>query len=146
MAMENRKPEAPAVFEGEITLAAVLDHLDRLLEWVETLLTAHSCPAKTCRQLTMATEEIFVNIAHYAYPGKTGEVTVRAGRAGTAFVLQYEDEGEAFDPLQWPSPDTKAEIKDRGVGGLGIYLIRQLTDQAVYARLEGKNQLTIYSW
>jgi anti-sigma regulatory factor (Ser/Thr protein kinase) len=91
----------------------------------------------------MAAEEIFVNIANYAYPGKIGEATVRAGRAEEAFVLQFEDAGVPFNPLAWPIPDIKAGIEDRSIGGLGIYLVRKMTDQAVYTRLPEKNQLTV---
>ncbi|MDR0556819.1 MAG: SpoIIE family protein phosphatase [Treponema sp.] len=139
----SASPESPPVFERETTLPAVLDNLDRLFEWVETFLADYSCPTKVCRQFAMVTEEVFVNIVHCAYPGKTGDVTLRAGRAGEAFVLQYEDEGVPFNPLEWPTPDIKAGLEDRGLGGLGIYLIKKMMDQVVYTRLPDKNQLTV---
>jgi sigma-B regulation protein RsbU (phosphoserine phosphatase) len=136
-------PECPPVFEQEITLPAILENLDRLLEWVETFLADRSCPAKIRQQLVMAAEEIFMNIVHYAYPGKTGNATVRTGRAGEVFVLQYEDEGVPFNPLEWPKPVLKGGIEDRSIGGRGIYLIKKMTDRMSYARLSGKNQLTV---
>jgi sigma-B regulation protein RsbU (phosphoserine phosphatase) len=137
-------PGTPSlVFEQEIVLPAVLDSLEQLLKWLEIALRDFSCPAKTCHQLEVVTEEIFVNIANYAYPEKSGDVTVRTGMAGEAFVVQFEDDGVPFDPSGWPNPDTKAAIEDRNIGGLGIYLVKKMTDQVTYRRLNDKNLLTI---
>ncbi|MDR2403915.1 MAG: SpoIIE family protein phosphatase [Spirochaetaceae bacterium] len=136
-------PDTPPVFERETTLPAVLDNLDRLLEWIETVLEDYSCPPKTCHQMAVVTEEIFVNIVNYAYPEGSGDVTLRAGRMGEAFVVQFEDDGVPFDPSEWPDPDTKAVIEDRNVGGLGLYLAKKMTDHISYQRLDGKNLLTI---
>ncbi|MDR2739614.1 MAG: ATP-binding protein [Treponema sp.] len=143
--MDRRQtPEGPSAFERETTLPATLDDLDRLLEWVKAALDAYACPAGTSQQLMMVTEEIFVNIANYAYPEKTGDVTVRIGRAGEAFAIQFEDGGEFFDPLDWPNPKIKGSIEERKVGGLGIYLVKTMTDHADYRWLDGRNQLTIF--
>jgi anti-sigma regulatory factor (Ser/Thr protein kinase) len=136
--------DSPPAFAREITLPAALDNLDRLLEWIETVLADYSCPARTSRQIAMATEEIFVNIANYAYPGKTGDATLRTGRAGKSIVVQFEDGGIPFDPLAWPNPQTKASIEERTIGGLGIFLVKKTMDRVSYARVEGKNQLTFY--
>jgi anti-sigma regulatory factor (Ser/Thr protein kinase) len=136
-------PETPPVFEKEITLSAVLNNLDRALAWLETILTNYSCPPRICHQLMIITEEIFMNITNYAYPGKTGNVTLRAGRAGEAFAVQYEDEGIPFNPLEWPSPQTDTPLEARRIGGLGIHMVRKMTDQLTYLRLPGKNQLTV---
>ncbi|MFP3089595.1 ATP-binding protein [Treponema sp. TIM-1] len=135
---------APPAFEKEITLSASAANLDQLLDWVETTLAAYSCSTKTCHHIMMVTEEIFINIAKYAYPEQTGEATVRFGRAGDALVLQFEDGGTPFNPLQWPAPQTGAPIEKRNIGGLGIHLVKKMTDHAAYAQVGGKNQLTIY--
>ncbi|MDR2068305.1 MAG: ATP-binding protein [Spirochaetaceae bacterium] len=137
-------PDGPPVFEREITLPAALSHLDQLLAWIETALEDYACPIKTSQQLTMVTEEAFVNIANYAYPGKTGEMILRTGRAGKALALQFEDGGIPFNPLEWPNPKTKGTIEERNIGGLGIYLVKTMTDHVTYQRLNGKNLLTIF--
>jgi sigma-B regulation protein RsbU (phosphoserine phosphatase) len=137
-------PDTPPVFERELSLSAALDNLDRVLEWIETVLGDYSCPAGAGRQLVMATEEIFVNIARYAYPGKTGEATLRAGRAGAAFVIEFEDGGIPFNPLEWPKPQTTGPIEERSIGGRGIFLVKKLTDRIAYRRLDGKNLLAIF--
>jgi anti-sigma regulatory factor (Ser/Thr protein kinase) len=137
-------PDAPLVFERVITLPAVLDSLDRLLEWMEIILEDYSCSEKTGQQITMVSEEIFINITNYAYSRKNGEVTVRIGRTGKTVALQFEDGGIPFNPLEWPNPKTKGGIETRNIGGLGIYLIKTMTDHAAYQRLDGKNLLTIF--
>jgi sigma-B regulation protein RsbU (phosphoserine phosphatase) len=134
---------ATPVFEEEISFPAELDNLDALMEWVETALEERSCSAKTCHQIAIVSEEIFVNIVKYAYPEKPGPVTLRAGRSGEAVVVQFEDSGPPFNPLEWPDPDTKAPIEDRDIGGLGIYMVKKMTGQVSYRRLNGKNLLTI---
>ncbi|MDR2362853.1 MAG: SpoIIE family protein phosphatase, partial [Spirochaetaceae bacterium] len=136
--------DAPPVFEREITFPAVLDNLDRLLEWIEITLEDYSCPAKTGRQIAIVTEECFVNIVHYAYPGKTGEVILRAGRTGKALALQFEDGGIPFNPLEWPDPKIKGSIEERTIGGLGIYLVKTMMDHVTYQRLNDRNLLTIF--
>ncbi|MDR2760149.1 MAG: ATP-binding protein [Spirochaetaceae bacterium] len=139
----GQTPKVPPVFDREMTFPAALDNLDRLLAWIETALEDYSCPVKTGIQIAMVAEEIFVNIADYAYPEKNGEVTVRTGRAGEAFAVQFEDGGESFDPLDWPNPKTTGSIEERKIGGLGIYLIKKMTDRVAYLRLNDKNLLTI---
>jgi sigma-B regulation protein RsbU (phosphoserine phosphatase) len=138
------KPFEEPVFERELTLPASLDNLDRFLDWIETTLEDYSCPSKTAQQLEVVAEESFVNIANYAYGKKTGEVIVRAGRAGEALALQFEDGGIPFNPLEWPAPNTKGAIEERTVGGLGIYLVKKMTDHVDYRRINGKNLLSIF--
>ncbi|MDR2617989.1 MAG: SpoIIE family protein phosphatase [Treponema sp.] len=135
---------AQPAFEKELTLPASIDNLGKILDWIQSILADYSCSSEVRYQMMTVTEEIVVNIARYAYPGKTGSVTVRTRKTGKTFAAQYEDEGVPFNPLEWPIPDIKADLKDRKIGGLGIYLVRKMTDYADYRRLEGKNLLTVY--
>jgi anti-sigma regulatory factor (Ser/Thr protein kinase) len=131
-------------FEQEITLSAAFDNLDQLLEWIETILEDYSCPARTAQQFAVVTDEIFANIAHYAYTGTTGDVTVRLGRVGDVLVAQFEDGGIPFNPLDWPDPKTSGSIEERRIGGQGIFLIKKISDRVTYQRFEDKNLLTIF--
>jgi anti-sigma regulatory factor (Ser/Thr protein kinase) len=140
----GQTPDGPPVFDREITLPAALDTLDQFLEWVEAALEDYSCPAKTGLQIAMVTEELFVNVASYAYPEKNGEITIRAGKTGDTMAIQFEDGGIPFNPLEWPTPKTHAAIEERAVGGLGIHLVKTMMEHAVYQRLDGKNQFTIF--
>ncbi|MDR1257280.1 MAG: ATP-binding protein [Spirochaetaceae bacterium] len=132
------------VFERKIILSAALDNLEQLLEWTETTLKDYYCPARTAQQFAVVTDEIFANIAHYAYTGTTGDVTVRIGRVGDVLVAQFEDEGIPFNPLDWPDPKTTGSIGERRIGGQGIFLIKKFSDRVIYRRFKDKNLLTIF--
>jgi sigma-B regulation protein RsbU (phosphoserine phosphatase) len=136
--------ESLPVFEQEITLPAALDNLDQFLEWTETILENYPCSAEAVQHLAVATGEIFVNIACYAYAGKTGDVIVRIGRAGDVIAAQFEDGGIPFDPLDWPDPETTGSIENRSISGRGIFLVKKMSDRVIYRRFKDKNLLTIF--
>jgi anti-sigma regulatory factor (Ser/Thr protein kinase) len=136
--------EESVIFDREINLTSSVDELDRMLEWIGEILEAHNCPGKTSSQIAVAAEEFFVNIAHYAYGEKTGKTLIRTGRKGSYFVIQFEDSGIAFNPLEHKMPDIETGIKERSIGGLGIYLARKWMDEIVYKRDNEKNILTLY--
>lgn len=119
-----------------------------LLEQVQEFVGSHlpeDCPVKTQMQLDLVVEEIFVNIASYAYASGEGTVTVRVERsdAPAALTISFLDRGVAFDPLAKEDPDVSALAEDRGIGGLGIFLTKQLMDELCYQRLDGQNILTL---
>jgi anti-sigma regulatory factor (Ser/Thr protein kinase) len=134
-------------FEREITLPADKAELVRLLDWVEAALEDHQCHGKIRNQIAVVTEEIFVNIAAYAYRDQGGPgrcVTIRFCFTGTIVAMQFEDSGLAFNPLEQEMPDTTASLEDRKIGGLGILLTRKLMDKIFYKRENEKNILTLY--
>lgn len=130
---------------AEITMQARLDKLDEAIAFVEEHLEEQGCPVKQKIQITVAVEEIFVNIAHYAYPGREGTVTIRIEREGEPqqAVITFQDEGIPYNPLLRENPDITLTAEERGVGGLGIYLVRRSMDEVVYNYHEGKNVLTL---
>jgi sigma-B regulation protein RsbU (phosphoserine phosphatase) len=138
-------------FNYEITLPAAVVGLDLLQAWVADILKAHECPDKICNQIEVVTEELFVNIASYAYAGEagisgeasTGAVIVRINCDGKTIMMQFEDSGIAFNPLEQAMPDIKASMQDRKIGGLGIFLTRKWMDEVSYKKENGKNILTI---
>lgn len=92
----------------------------------------------------MAAEEILVNVIRYAYPGGgPGEVEIR-GRAdsGDGVTLEFEDNGEPFDPTSLPQPDLNLSVSDREVGGLGVFLVRKMVNEIRYRREGDRNILT----
>jgi serine/threonine-protein kinase RsbW len=92
--------------------------------------------------LALATEEIFVNICKYSYPEGVGEVEVACGPEGDRFVVEIADKGVPFDISSLPDPDVLAGIEERKIGGLGIFLIKKMTDEVRYRRDNKKNILT----
>ncbi|GHV45816.1 hypothetical protein AGMMS49546_32570 [Spirochaetia bacterium] len=131
------------IFNKELCLPARLEELERLQAQVEEFLEQEGCVPKICNQISVVTEELFVNIVRYAYNGKVGEALVRIGREGAFLTLQFEDAGKPFNPLEQPPPDTAASLEDRPIGGLGIYLTMKMMDEVHYERINGKNCLTI---
>lgn len=111
--------------------------------WVEGRLEELGCPLKTAMQVIMCLEEIFVNIAHYAYGGGEGMLKLTLGFEGDVLTLEFRDSGVAFDPLAKPDPDITLGVEDRKIGGLGIYFVKQMMDDVKYARLGAENVLTV---
>jgi len=90
----------------------------------------------------LALEEIFMNIVmHGNRPGGTSRVEVALSLGPDAVTLAVEDDGPPFDPLSLPPPDLTANLEDRRVGGLGVYLVREVMDEVNYARIAGCNRL-----
>ncbi len=108
--------------------------LDEVLNWLEDALSPIKESEKTCQQIRIVVEEIFVNIANYAYGGLGGEVqiTIDIQKNNGAVVIVFTDSGIPFDPLAYPEPDVKLCAMDRRVGGLGIYMVRKMMDSVSY--------------
>jgi anti-sigma regulatory factor (Ser/Thr protein kinase) len=132
-------------YDKEITLSARVDELDRFLAFISEILEGADVPAKICSHIAVVGEELFVNIASYAYPnGGEGTAWVRLTVEDARIVLKIEDSGIPFNPLEHEMPDVTTGIEERSIGGLGIYLAQKWMDNIEYQRVEGKNILTLY--
>ena len=130
---------------NELTIEATVENLPQVMGFLERHLEEADCPLKAQMQLTVAAEEIFVNIAHYAYAPGSGEATVRveiAEEPATASVT-FIDRGIPFDPLAKPDPDVSLSAEERSIGGLGIYMVKKSMDDVRYAYRDGQNVLTL---
>ncbi len=129
----------------ERTVDARTESLPEILSFVGAELEAMDCPEGTRKQLFIVIDEVFANIAGYAYAGGEGSVTVRleAEAEPRAAALTFLDSGVPFDPLTKEAPDTSLKARERKIGGLGIFMVRKLTDEVSYAYADGKNTLTI---
>lgn len=94
-------------------------------------------------KLELVTEEIFVNQVYYAYRDRGGDVEIRCRVREGMFCAEFVDSGPPFDPLAQPPPDITAPLIQRSVGGLGIELVRKLTDSAEYEREGDTNVLRV---
>jgi anti-sigma regulatory factor (Ser/Thr protein kinase) len=124
-----------------LTVKAVTESLDEVLSFIETI--AADMPPKLSNQLAIAVEEVFVNIANYAYESG-GDAVITAQSDDEKLVITFEDSGTPYNPLQKSDPDTEASADDREIGGLGIFMIKKLTDGIEYDFSDGKNILKIH--
>lgn len=132
----------------ELTLLATVENLPQVMAFLEQHLEEADCPLKVQMQITVAAEEIFVNIASYAYAPEQGEATVRLEITGepSAVSVTFIDRGVPFDPLARPDPDISLSADDRGIGGLGIYMTKKTMDDVRYEYLDGQNVLTLVKY
>ena len=130
----------------ELSVPAEVEKLPELLAFLEQQLEKADCPAKAQMQISVAAEEIFVNIANYAYaPGK-GIATVRLtiSREPAAATITFIDRGTPFDPLKKEDPDVTLSAEERAIGGLGIYMTKKTMDEVRYEYKDGQNRLTLF--
>lgn len=113
-------------------------------ELIEELLNEAGASDKTLMQFSVAFEEMFINIAHYAYPsGEEGTVKLEAGVEGDYFCVTLSDMGIPFDPFAREDPDLTETADEKKIGGLGIYMTKQFTDEATYSHDNGMNIVTL---
>ncbi len=129
----------------ELEIEASVDKLSEVTEFIDQQLEAADCPMRTQMQIELAVEEIFVNIANYAYAPGTGSATIRMSVAGEPPVAEmtFIDSGVQYDPLAKEDPDITLSAKDRNIGGLGIFLTKKTMDELSYEYREGKNIFTM---
>lgn len=129
----------------ELTLAATIENIQRVTDFIDGQLEALDCSLKAQTQIDVAIDELFGNIAHYAYGEAVGDATVQFefDEAARTVTIAFIDGGMAFDPLQKADPDVTLSAQEREVGGLGIFLVKKTMDGVRYRRQNGKNILTI---
>ena len=129
------------------TFSATDENMQAVNDFVHGMLP-ESCPLKVKNQIDLAVEEIYINIAHYAYRPQTGDVEIMCDvsptEAGqTTLHAVFKDHGVQFDPLQRQDPDITLAADERDIGGLGIYLTKQFMDEVAYEYKDGCNILSI---
>ena len=130
--------------ESSLTIEALVENLDTVIDFVTGRIEGCGCDMKTQLQIEMAVEELFVNIAHYAYNPEVGTTTVRVEMQEDplAVAITFIDQGRPYDPLAKEDPDIEQKADDR-VGGLGIFMVKKSMDNISYEYKDGKNILRI---
>jgi len=133
---------------AKITVEARLENMEQVTAFVEQQLESMDCPMKIQMQIAIAVDELFSNIARYAYDSGSGEATVcvekREDPAAVAVI--FSDQGKPYDPLAKKDPDTTLAAEEREIGGLGIYLVKKSMDDVRYEYCDGQNVLTIVKY
>lgn len=128
-----------------LTLEASLKNTDRVLAFVNQYLEQLGCGMKTQMEIDLAVEELFVNIANYAYNPATGSATVEVETQPDppTISITLADQGVPYNPLAKEDPELSPFIGERPIGGLGIFIAKNSMDHIEYAYEKGRNILNI---
>ena len=129
----------------ELTISATVENIETVTDFVNEQLEAVDCPMKAQMQIDIAIDELFGNIAHYAYAPGEGDATVcvETSEDPRAVIVTFMDKGTPYDPLAKEDPDTTLSADDRKIGGLGIYMVKKSMDEMTYEYKDGQNILKI---
>ncbi|MFP3040558.1 ATP-binding protein [Treponema primitia] len=126
----------------ELKIEAKTENLDAVLDFINAELDRKNCSMKVQHQIDIAVEEIFVNIAHYAYNPIIGDAIIRIAVSGE-ISIEFEDAGKPYNPLEKDDPDITASAEEREVGGLGIFIAKKIMDTLEYRHEDNKNIFVI---
>ncbi len=126
-----------------ITLEASLEHLEMINSFLHKWAKKASLSTHSENELLLAVEEVYVNIVKYAYTKSLGKVSIHCRIDEDSLVLKIKDEGIPFNPLQLPEPHLISCLKERKVGGLGVFLMRRFVDKVKYEKQGKYNVLTL---
>jgi len=131
--------------DNVLTVDAKVEHLDEVLAYVDERLERIDCPMRKMMQIDVAVEELFVNIASYAYGPEGGTATIRVtvDSDPRRVSVTLSDSGVPYNPLLKQDPDITLPAEKRRIGGLGIYMVKQSMDDFTYEYREGRNNTTI---
>ena len=130
--------------EKEIVINNQIEELERLAVFVEEVAEELGLAPELTMNLNLALEEVVSNVILYAYPHEMGEkITIMAQSDSHNLVFTITDKGKEFDPTQVEEADITLSAEDREIGGLGIYIVKNIMNEVTYQRLDGKNILTL---
>jgi anti-sigma regulatory factor (Ser/Thr protein kinase) len=127
----------------QITLPASVDRLADVFSFIDNAVRESLPDKEQQSNVKTAVEEIFVNIAYYAYPSGEGDVTVSVAVTPDKLSIEFKDNGTPYNPLAKPDPDMSLPADNREIGGLGIYMVKNIMDEISYKYCDRQNVLTI---
>ncbi len=134
----------------ELNVKATLENLHTVLGFIEENLELVECPMKIAMKIVVCVEELYVNVASYAYEGVSGDCRLELvvdDATPNRVNITILDEGKPFNPLEKEDPDTTLDADEREIGGLGIFMVKNIMDTISYER-KGENNIIIMekSW
>lgn len=127
----------------ELTVLANTENLEQVLEFVNSFLEENNCPKDVMVDIDIAVEELFVNIAYYAYIPETGQATVQIFLEEKRVTVVFIDGGIPYNPWVIEDPDITLSAEERRIGGLGIYMVKKSMDEVDYRYEDEKNIVII---
>ena len=128
---------------SKLRIAAKAENMEQVMAFVNGELETRDCSAKARTQLDVAVDELFSNIARYAYGEEPGEAVIRMEFPDGYAEFTFLDYGVPYNPLERPNPDITIPADERPIGGLGVYIVKKSMDSVSYRYEDGKNILTI---
>ena len=130
---------------SELSIEATIENLEKVEEFIDENLDKCNFSTKRMNQIKISVEEIYVNIAHYAYSPNTGmaKISVDINQDDKYMEIVFIDQGKPYNTLENKDPDVKLKLSERQMGGLGIYMTKKLMDDISYEYSHGKNILTL---
>lgn len=120
------------------------DQWDRIASQVEKFGEANEWPPDIVFTIRLILEELILNAVDYGTEDQSTEVQLDLLSEADAIRIELKDNGKAYNPLEEaPTPDFGSDVEDRPIGGLGVHLVKQLSDELEYQHLDGFNKLTI---
>ena len=129
----------------ELTIKALVENVPVVTAFVDEELEGVNCPMKVQYQIDVAVDEVFSNIAMYAYEPAQGDATIRVeiDRNARVVSITFFDSGIPFNPMDREEPDTSLSVEEREIGGLGIFIVRKSMDEIFYEYKNGQNILRV---
>lgn len=144
LAVKFTPKKEETVLHRELNIDNSISNVPKVNNFVKEIGKELKLPEKDTQSLKLAIEEAVVNVINYAYPaGEKGSIDIEAKASNTALRFKITDNGMAFAPTDAPDVDTSLSAEERQIGGLGIFLVRQLMDTINYERIDSKNVLTL---
>ena len=132
------------VAQRSLTLGNDIRQIPKLADFILSIAEEKHLSQSLSTNINLALEEAVTNVMMYAYPkGTEGTVTIDALLKDKSLEFTVSDSGVAFDPTAAPDVDIQKDLKDRPIGGLGIYLVKKIMDEVRYQRKDGRNYLTM---
>lgn len=122
---------------------AIQENYNQFYNWLHSICKEWNINEELTNKLDMCAEEIFANVSFYAYPPKTGDIESTLTLKEDCIIFEFKDEGLEYNPLEKPDPDIDLPPEKRPIGGLGIYMVKQMADSIFYKREKNQNILTM---
>ncbi|MDR1982418.1 MAG: ATP-binding protein [Holosporaceae bacterium] len=121
-----------------------IEEINKVCDKAKKFCEKNDIPEKKYHDIVLILDEIVTNVINYAYPdGNDHEFNLEIKKSGNYIIIRLVDNGIPFDPLISTDPDVSSSLKERKVGGLGIFIVKQLSEIVEYSRINGKNQLSV---
>lgn len=133
----------PKYKERHAAVTNEAEHLPELTRFLQEFWSSAKLPREQTLPFELALEEVFMNTVMHGAPAGTAKVEVSLVLAGDRLTMTVADDGREFNPLTLPAPDVTSSLDERRVGGLGVFLTRQMMDDVSYQRVDARNQLTL---